>query len=117
MVGEIGGNSPTFVTGIFWEPFGAASAIAALLRRGFSDRDVHAVGVFEGHAPAVSELLLAAGLPSDIMAFYGDCFDDGAVLVMVRVDQAHKKDNIAIHLLKRHGGVYTCNQQLSGQTK
>src|ERR1700758_190200 len=112
MLRETGDNASTLVTGIFWEPFSAASAIAALLRRGFSDRNVHAVVVLEGHAPAVSEFLLATGLPRDIAALYGDCFDDGAVLVMLRVDQAHKKGNIAIDLLKQHGGVYTRNQQL-----
>lgn len=112
MLEATGNNSSTLVTGIFWELFGAASAIAALLRRGFSDRHVHAVGVLEGHAPAASEFLHATGLPSDIAAFYSGCFEDGAVLVMVRVDQAHRRENIAIDLLKQHGGVYTRNQQL-----
>ena len=110
MIGRTSNKSPTLVTGIFWEPFSAARAIAALLRRGFSDRNVHAVGVLEGHADALSEFLVAAGLSSDIAALYGDCFDDGAVLVMVRVDQADKEGNIAIDLLKEHGGVYTRQQ-------
>jgi len=83
------------VTGIFCEPFSAANAIAALLRRGFADHDIHAVGVLEGHAPAVSEFLLAIGLPSDVAAFYSDCFDDGAVLLMVHVDRARRKKKIA----------------------
>ena len=112
MFGQKGNESTAVVTGIFWEPFSAASAIAALLRQGFSDRNVHAVGVLEGHAPAVSEFLLATGLPSDIATLYGDCFDDGAVLVMVRLDQAHRRENIVLDLLKQHGGVHTCNKQL-----
>jgi hypothetical protein len=107
MFGETGSNLPTWVTGVFCEPFSAASAIAGLLRSGFADHDIHAVGVLEGHAPAVSEFLLAIGLPNDVAAFYSDCFDDGAVLLMVRVDPARRKKEtkIAIELLKHCGGV------------
>ena len=105
MFRETGSESPMLVTGIFWEPFSAANAIAALLRRGFADHDIHAVGVLEGHAPAISEFLLAIGLPSDVAAFYSECFDDGAVLLMVRVDPGHRKKKIAIELLKHYGGV------------
>jgi len=104
MFGETGRNSATLVTAIFCEPFSVASAIAGLLRSGFADRDIHAVGVLEGHAPAVSEFLIAIGLPSEVAAFYSECFDDGAVLLMVRVDPAHRK-KIAIELLKHYGGV------------
>jgi len=104
MFGETGRNSATLVTAIFCEPFSVASAIAGLLRSGFADRDIHAVGVLEGHTPAVSEFLIAIGLPSDVAAFYSECFDDGAVLLMVRVDPALRK-KIAIELLKHYGGV------------
>jgi hypothetical protein len=57
MFGETGSDSPTLVTGIFCEPFSAANAIAALLRRGFADHDIHAVGVLEGHAPGCQRVL------------------------------------------------------------
>ena len=57
MFAETGSNSPTLVTAIFCEPFSVASAIAGLLQSGFADHDIHAVGVLEGHAPAVSEFL------------------------------------------------------------
>ena len=110
MLEATGNNSSTLVTGIFWELFGAASAIAALLRRGFSDRQRPCSRCVGGSA--ASEFLHATGLPSDIAAFYSGCFEDGAVPVMVRVDQAHRRENIAIDLLKQHGGVYRRNQQL-----
>jgi hypothetical protein len=58
MLGETGSSTPTLVTGIFCEAFGAASAIAKLLRSGFADHEIQAVGVLQGHAPAVSEFLL-----------------------------------------------------------
>jgi hypothetical protein len=105
MLGETDSNSATLATAIFCEPFSVASAIAGLLRSGFADHDIHAVGVLEGHAPAVSEFLIAIGLPSDVAAFYSECFDDGAVLLMVRVDPAHRKKKLAIELLKHYGGV------------
>jgi hypothetical protein len=104
MLGETSSSTPTLVTGIFCEAFGAASAIAKLLRSGFADHEIQAVGVFEGHAPAVSEFLLAIGLPNKLAAYYGDCFDDGGVLLMVRIDQP-RKEKIAIQLLKHYGGV------------
>jgi hypothetical protein len=105
MFGETASHSSTLVTGVFCELFSAANAIAGLLRSGFADCDIHAVGVLEGHTPAVSEFLIAIGLPSDVAAFYSECFDDGAVLLMVRVDPGHRKKKIAIELLKHYGGV------------
>jgi hypothetical protein len=105
MFGETGSNSSTLVTGMFCEPFSAGSAIAGLLRSGFADHDIHAVGVLEGHAAAVSEFLFGIGLPSEVAAFYSDCFDDGAVLLMVRVGPARRNRKIAIQLLKHYGGV------------
>jgi hypothetical protein len=105
MFGETGSNSPTLVTAIFCEPFSVASAIAGLLRSGFADHDIHAVGILEGHAPVI-EFLLAIGLPNDVAAFYSDYFDDGAVLLMVSLDPARRKKQIAIDLLKHYGGVF-----------
>jgi hypothetical protein len=113
-IGAISRNSPRLVTGIFWEVFSAASAITALLRNGFLDGDVHVVGVLEGNAAAISEFLLAVGLPSEIVNICGDSFDDGVVLVMVRVDQVRNNERIAIELLERHGGMHTGNEQLCG---
>jgi hypothetical protein len=103
MSAEWRSKSPTLITGIFCEPFCAASAIAALLRSGFADADISAVGVLEGHAPAAREFFLVVGLSSPVAAFYSDWFDDGAVLLMVHADPACKKT--AIELLKHYGGV------------
>jgi hypothetical protein len=86
-----GSNSPSLVTGIFWDAFSAGGIISELLRSGFADHDVNAIGVLEGHAPAVSEFLLAIGLRSDVAAFYSDCFDDGAVLLLIRVNPPRRK--------------------------
>ena len=98
-----GSNSPSLVTGILWDAFSAGGIISELLRSGFADHDVNAIGVLEGHAPAVSEFLLAIGLPSDVAAFYGDFFDDGAVLLLIRVNPPRRKKT-ALELLKHYGG-------------
>jgi hypothetical protein len=67
---KTGNHSSTLVTVIFCEP-SVASTIAALLRGGFADDDIHAFGILEGHAPAAREFVLAIGLPSDVVDFLG----------------------------------------------
>ncbi|HZR59037.1 MAG TPA: hypothetical protein VFA74_19375 [Terriglobales bacterium] len=105
MFGERGSSSPELVIGIFCEPFNATSAIAELLGHGFTDDDIDALGVLEGHAPYTSDFWLAIGLPSEVAAFCSACFDDGAVLVMIRIDPTRKREKIAIELVKHYGGV------------
>jgi hypothetical protein len=105
MFGERGNSSPELVIGIFCEPFNAASAIAELLQSGFADDDIDALGVLEGNAPFTSEFWLEIGLPREVAAFCSDCFDDGAVLVMIRVDQPRKREKVAIELVKHYGGL------------
>jgi hypothetical protein len=102
---ERGTGSPELVIGIFCEPFNATSAIAELLEHGFTDNDIDALGVLEGHAHCTSDFWLAIGLPSDVAAFCSACFDDGAVLVMIRIDPRRKKEKIAMELVKHYGGV------------
>jgi hypothetical protein len=105
MFGERGSSSPELVIGIFCEPFNATSAIADLLRSGFAEDEIDALGVLEGNASVTREFWLAMGLPSEVAAFCSDCFDDGAVLVMIQVDQPRKREKIAIELVKHYGGV------------
>jgi hypothetical protein len=105
MFGDKGGSSPELIIGIFCEPFNATSAIADLLRSGFTEDDIDALGVLEGNALVTREFWLAVGLPSEVAVFCGDRFDDGAVLVMIRVDQPRKREKIAIELVKHYGGV------------
>jgi hypothetical protein len=105
MLDKTASNSSRLVAAIFCEPFSVASASAALLRGGFADCDIHAVGILEGHSAAVTEFLLAIGLPSDVVDFYRDCLDEGAVLLTVRVNGGGKRKKDAIELVKHYGGV------------
>jgi hypothetical protein len=104
MFQRTGKNSSMLVTAIFCEPFSVASTIAALLHSDFADDDIHAFSILEGHAPAVREFLLAIGLPGVVVDFYGDCLDEGAVLLTVRVNRGGRKQKIAVELVKRYSG-------------
>jgi len=105
-------NPLSIMTGIFCEPFSAGNAIAALLESGFSERDVQAVGVLEGHGRAAEEMLLASGISCDDATLYSELFEDGALLVMVRLNEEGAKRQVATDVLKKHGGVHTRSQTL-----
>ena len=109
---EAANRSQSLVTGIFWEPFSAARAITALLRRGFPDEHVRVLGFLGGHPPAIREFLAASNVPSEITASYIECLHDGAVLVMVDVDDIGHNQHLALDLIKRYGGAHTRHQHL-----
>lgn len=109
-------NLQNFTTGIFCEPFSAGNAIAALMESGFSEMDIQAIGVLEGHGRATEELLLTSGIPSDDATLYSELFEDGALLVMVRLDEEGTNSQVATEVLKKHGGVHTRSQTLCPQS-
>lgn len=109
----LGNRSPlNFTTGVFCEPFSAGSAIAALLESGFSELDIQAVGVLEGHGQAAEEMLLASGISCHDATLYSELFEDGALLVIVRLDEKGAKHQVATDVLKKHGGVHMRSQTL-----
>jgi len=99
-----GANSGTLVTSIFWELSAVTSAISALLQNGFTDEDIQAVGVLEGTVSACGEFLSTIGLPRDLIRLYSSCFEDGAILLMIRVERPTGQ-KAAIRLLHRFGAV------------
>jgi len=108
-------NSLSITTGIFCEPFSAGNAIAALLESGFSEVDIQAVGVLEGQGRAAEELLQASGIGNGETTLYSQLFEDGALLVIVRLDEQGTKHRVAADVLKKHGGVHTRSQTLYAQ--
>ena len=76
-------STPGPITAIFWDPWSVGSAMTALLRAGFSDTDLYAVGVLAGHAPDLHDFLDSLGISAADAAYYNDCFQDGAVLLIV----------------------------------
>ena len=96
-------SSETIVTGIFWDALSAGSAVATLLRWGFADTDIEAVGLLEGRAPDLAGLLDTIGISSVDIAYYSSCFQDGAVLLIIHARPF--SDRIALEIIRRHGAV------------
>ena len=96
--------APALISAVFWEPFSVASAIEALLQSGFCDSDIFAVGILAGRAPDLHEFLASAGLSSPEAAYYNDCFQDGAVLLMVYL-RLPANEQLALDVIRRCGGL------------
>jgi hypothetical protein len=115
-------GTETFVTAIFWEPFSAGNAITALLGIGFADTDIDAIGVLEGQAPDLRGFLASLGLPPADATYYNDCFQDGAVLLVIRAQPPDHQ--IALEVMRRHGGmappssrIHDCRRQVTAVAK
>jgi hypothetical protein len=98
------GNSILHVSSLFWDGFEAGQAIADLVQSGFATEDVSAFGTFTGSIPNLDGCLLAMGLTPSESAYFADCFDEGAVLLVVRAHKLEQK-HAAARLLRRHGGL------------
>jgi hypothetical protein len=113
--------APAVLTGLFWDAFAAADAIAALIRDGFSECEIEALGVLCGRAPDLTDLLLSMGVKRERAIFCNDCFADGAVLLIVRTESG-RRARIALNTLRRgevraRKEVYEHAATLSGQKR
>jgi hypothetical protein len=104
-------SAETPVTGIFWEAFSAGSAVTALLSIGFAESDIHAVGVLAGRAPDLSKFLVNIGIPFVDATYYNNCFQDGAVLLIIRPQLPYDK-RVALEVIRRHGGIFPPSYEL-----
>jgi hypothetical protein len=98
------GNSILHVSSLFWDGFEAAQAMADLAQSGFATEDVSAFGTFSGRIPNLDRCLLAMGLTPSESAYFAECFDEGAVVLVVRAHEAEQR-NVAARLLRRRGGL------------
>lgn len=96
-------STPSPITAIFWDAWSAGNAVTALLRAGFSDRDLYAVGVFAGQAPDLRNFLDDLGIPAPDAVYCNDCFQDGAILLIVG-PRVSDDQRTALKLVLRHGG-------------
>lgn len=103
MSNEPGGGPETVVTALFCELFAAANAVRALTQVGFQDADIDLVGVLAGSAPNV-RWFYKIGVPLEHALYYQSCFEDGGVLLFVRVGQRVCKQ-IALAVLEQEGGI------------
>jgi len=92
------------ITALFWDPFDAARATAALTKNGFSEWEIEEIGVVCGRAPDLTDSLLSLGIARDQAILYGDCFADGGMLLIVR-PELRGRAGIALKTLARHGGI------------
>jgi hypothetical protein len=101
----------TSITGIFWEVLSAGGALTELLRLGFPDTDVYAVGVLTGSAPDLSVFLANLEIPNADATYFNDCFQDGAVLLIIRI-HTPRDQRRALTAILRHGGVLPPSYEL-----
>jgi hypothetical protein len=98
------GNSLLHVSSLFWDGFEAAQAIADLAQSGFATEDVSAFGTFTGRIPNLGRCLLAMDLTPSESAYFAECFDEGAVLLVVHAHNVEQK-TAAARVLRRRGGL------------
>jgi hypothetical protein len=96
-------SSPQLISAAFWEAFTAASAAKALSRAGFADENIDVIGVLTGDAPDFSKFLASMGMPEGDAVYYNECFQDGAVLLLVRTQPW--EEPVALDVMRRHGGL------------
>jgi hypothetical protein len=92
------------VSAIFWEGLSANSAVNALLRRGFRDDEVYAVGVLSGSPPDFGDFFASVGISAREAAYCHECFQDGAILLIVSARSSADRHR-ALEILRDHGGV------------
>ena len=104
-------STPMPMTAIFWDALSAGSAVTALLRAGFPDTNIYAVGVLAGRAPDLNTFLRSLGIPPADASYYNDCFQDGAVLLIIGAQVSADKRR-ATEVILRHGGIFPPTREL-----
>ena len=62
------------------------------------------IGVLEGRAPDLRDFLDTLGVPGVDTAYFNNCFQDGAVLLIIRTRTAFDERS-ALDVILRHGGI------------
>lgn len=103
--------APAVLTGLLWDTFGVADAIAALMRGGFSEYEIDALGVLCGRAPDLTDLLFSMGVERERAIFYNDCFADGAMLLIV-CTKPGRRARSALKIMRQHGCIVPAHKEL-----
>ena len=111
MFASKGDSALAVLTGLVWDTFGMADAIAALKRDGFSEFEIDALGVLCGHAPDLTDVLFSMGIERERAILYNDCLADGAMLLIVCTEPGRRARN-ALNIMRRHGCVVPANKEL-----
>jgi len=89
----------------FCDLFRAGDALQALARAGFSEGDLALVGVLDGQVPNLSAFCWNIGMPLEHASYYQECFEDGGVLLVIRVRQRNDSQ-FAVSVLRQYGGIF-----------
>ena len=100
------------MTALFWELSSLGSAIEALLQTGLRDADIEAVGALSGSALDFTGFLDGLGVPMADAIYYGDCLQDGGVLLIIHTH--HRTRRTAAEVVCRHGGMLPPSHLVSG---
>ena len=96
-------DSPQPVSAIFWECVSLGEGVSRLLRAGFSDSDIYAVGVLAGANTDFTDFLTSLGIPMTDSLYFNQCFEDGAIVLIVRSRTARDKRR-ALDVIQHSGG-------------
>jgi len=99
---EIGSESS--IVGLFCDPFAAAAAVRRLSEIGVAENEIDLIGFLGSSVPDWDPFLSEIGLPSGQADFCREEFEDGAVMLVIRVSQPVPKKS-AVKVLKQYGGV------------
>ena len=103
------------LTGLVWDTFGMADAIAALMREGFSEFEIDALGVLCGRAPDLIDVLFSMGVERERAIFYNDCFADGAMLLIVCTEPGRRARS-ALNIMRQHGCIVPAPKEYESAT-
>ena len=103
--------APAVLTGLVWDTFGMADAIAALMRGGFTEFEIDALGVLCGHAPDLTDVLFSIGVEREQAIFYNDCFADGAMLLIMCTEPGRRARS-ALNIMRQHGCIVPAHKEL-----
>lgn len=104
-------HAPVVLTGLLWDTFGMADAIAALMRGGFSEYEIDALGVLCGRPPDLTDFLLSMGVERERAIFYNDCFADGAMLLIV-CTKSKRRARSALNIMRQNGCIVPTHKEL-----
>jgi len=94
----------TSVAAIFWEGMSVGNAVRRLLKLGFSDQDVCAIGVLSGRAPDLEDFFASHCIPPADTSYFNDCFKDGGIVLIIQTP-TEKEKRRALEVVRRSGGI------------
>jgi len=97
-------GSRASIVSLFCDPFAAAAAVRRLSEIGIAENEIDLIGFLGSHVSDWQPLLSEIGLPAGHADFCREEFEDGAIVLVIRISQPVPKKS-AVRVLKQYGGV------------